>query len=117
VAVVQLRAVDDLRAAYTRLDRVLEEALGRHVLEVRDSRDRILEDFFYQAQFVLHEAAANGGLEQAEARLRALGTERGVTVRLGVDSWRLYLQASDGGGWLYEVVARGTGRPGGASGQ
>lgn len=108
VVEVGLAPVDDLMTAYEDLEAALETILGPAELVVLDSRSPETVSFLRRAQFVLYEAVQTGRFVEMQSRLDALAREEGLTVRVGINEHRLFLQVEAGGGRLYEVIERDT---------
>ena len=112
---VRLGPVADLATTYGQVIATAAHYFGGsgYTLQLYDSRTPVLTAADYQVHFLAEQAAATGMFGDLPAEVRqVLGSYPGVSDHLWVTDCRVYVQLTDGGGQLDDVV----GRPGSGGG-
>ncbi len=111
---VKAQDVPDLEQFVKSLWRAIDsvEPGQKVVLQLSDSRNRVLQDVYYSFNFYLQEAVATGRYSELPARLDQVATPDRVTrARVYVDTDYVYVQLHQGDASLYEIVPRETPNP------
>lgn len=105
---VRLRSTENLVGAYKEIKRTVNNALGSRpfVLELADNRDASLEEAFYQSQFIIYQAIAQGSFKEMEIEVNAHARAVGASARMYIDSENVYLVLTKGDRYLNAVIPR-----------
>ncbi|MEW6173629.1 MAG: hypothetical protein AB1510_11290 [Bacillota bacterium] len=105
---VRLRSAGDLMVTYQQLEDALDNALGNRpfVLELLDNRDASLEEAYYQSQFAIYQALAQGSFKEMEAEINRQAGAVGATSRVYIDGENIYLALIKGDRFLTKVIPR-----------
>ncbi|MDI6709268.1 MAG: hypothetical protein QMC81_03820 [Thermoanaerobacterales bacterium] len=108
---VHLKRTDNLQESYRELRRQVDEAMrGRpYQLVIEDERDDNLREAFYNSQFIIYQAIAQGNFQEMADEVRARARAANATARIYLDSEYVYVQMENGHGYLAEVIPRQTG--------
>ncbi|MFZ5640248.1 MAG: hypothetical protein ACOY4Q_06130 [Bacillota bacterium] len=103
-----LNRTDNLRQAYQDLYRSTGQVLGsdRFRMQLKDTRNRELENVYYQSQFVIYEALVKGSFPQMAATIEKNARSAGAEARVFIDEKNIYVALYKGENYLYEVVPR-----------
>jgi len=105
-----LNRTENLRRAYQDLYRSTGQVLGsdRFRMQIKDTRNRELDDIYNRSQFVIYEALVKGSYPQMAAVIEKNAREAGAQARVFMDEKNIYVAVYKGKNYLYEVVPRKT---------
>lgn len=108
---VHLKRTDNLQESYRALRRQVDEAMrGRpYQLVIEDERDGSLREAFYNSQYIIYQAIAQGNFQEMAEEVRAHARAVNATARVYVDGEYVYVQMENEHGYLAEVIPRSTG--------
>lgn len=106
--VLHVKKTDNLRQAYRELNSYTAEILGdtKYTMELRDNRDKALEEIYYQSQFVIYEALAKGDFTKMADVIQQNADKVGATAKVYIDNDNVYVEIFKGNNYLYEIIPR-----------
>jgi len=108
---VHLKRTDNLQESYRELKQEIDRSMrGRpYQLIIKDERDDSLEEVFYNSQFIIYQAIAQGGFQEMADEVRARARAANAEARIYLDSEYVYVQMENEHGFLAEIIPRQTG--------
>jgi hypothetical protein len=109
--VVSLKAPQDFRDSYGKLQSILGRYLGNDAgsVIIKDSRTRSLQRSYESLQFILQEGIATGRFAEMRAAFNREAQALGLTRhQVFVDSDHVYVAVEGGNGRLFDVINRPT---------
>lgn len=108
VVEITLSKVADLSATYSRIHELVSGKMGlTFTMVLKDKRDALLRDTYYDIHYYLEEASVRGNfgamIEACTPILEASGVS---DYKITVDQNRIYVQIESTDGYLYEVLHR-----------
>lgn len=106
--VLALNRTDNLRRAYQELYRSTGQVLGsqQFQMQIKDTRNKELENIYERSQFVIYEALIKGDFPQMAAAIERNAGNSGATARVFMDDQNVYVALYKNQNYLYEVVSR-----------
>lgn len=105
---VKLGAVSNLKDTYNRLEKSMNERLGRHSgkIYLTDNRSEFLSKMYYDIHFLLEEAASQGDFSTMREKSMEYLSDKGMKYDLVVGRNNLYVSLEKNGRYLYEIIPR-----------
>lgn len=106
--VLHMKKTENLRLAYQELNGYTQQIMGskNFTMELKDNRNKALEDVYYQSQFVIYEALAKGDFTKMADVIQQNAVEVGATSKVYIDNDNVYVEILKGNSYLYEIVPR-----------
>lgn len=106
--VLDVKKTDNLKQAYQDLNSYTEQILGgtKFTMELKDNRNKTLEDAYYQSQFVIYEALAKGDFTKMADVVQQNAVKVGATSKVYIDNDNVYVEILKGDNYLYEIIPR-----------
>lgn len=103
---LELKEVENLGQTYRDIEASLKQILGskQFEIELRDNRDQELEAVYYYGRFAVYEAIARGNYREMEKYISDRAASAGARARVYMDSGAIFVQISNNGHYLYEVI-------------
>ncbi|MHB1041936.1 MAG: hypothetical protein ACYC0Q_03760 [Eubacteriales bacterium] len=98
----------DLMEAYKQVQQDLTRVMGkrRYELDITDSRDDVLKGVWYQSQFAVYQALAQGNYLDMQSFVEREAGSDGVDARIDLDQNNIYLRFKREGHTMDQVLAR-----------
>lgn len=108
---VTLKDVTNLPQVYTKLLQATKDIAGskKMTIMIHDNRSPELERFYTSIHYYVQEAIVTGHFGTMAETIQAQAQSQAVTANVWVDSKYIYLQFTQNGAQLYEIIARQTG--------
>lgn len=112
---VTLQNAVNLEKTYDELNQKIVQALNKkaYVLEIKDNRTPELEGLYYQINYYVQKAIADGSFPQLAEKAQAEAKSYGASAKVYVDGQNVYLQLTKDGNSLYSIEPRHTDGTGG----
>jgi len=111
---ITLAIKDDanLMQAYNELQKELALKMGRRpfYLVLKDSRDDSLQQLWYNSQFAVYQAIAQGSYRDMAEEINREAGSAGAEAKIYIDQKNIYIRLKKDGRTLDEVIARDTGQ-------
>jgi len=105
----------DLMQSYNELQKELDQKMGQrsYQLLLKDSRDDSLQQVWYNIQFAVYQAIAQGSYRSMAEEIKQEAAAAGVEAKINIDQKNIYIRLKKDGRILDEVVARDGGQSNG----
>ncbi|MCG9968174.1 hypothetical protein L9W92_08935 [Pelotomaculum terephthalicicum JT] len=105
----------DLMQSYNELQKELDPKMGQrsYQLLLKDSRDDSLQQVWYNSQFAVYQAIAQGSYRSMAEEIKQEAAAAGVEAKINIDQKNIYIRLKKDGRTLDEVVARDGGQSNG----
>lgn len=106
--VLDVNKTDNLRQAYRDLTEYTEQIMGNKnfTIQLKDNRSKALENAYYQSQFIIYEALAQGDFTKMADVIQQNASKVGAVARVFIDDDNIYVQFLQGKNYLYEITPR-----------
>ncbi len=106
--ILDVKKTENLRQTYQDLVGYTEQVMGtdKFTVELKDNRTEELADAYYQSQFVIYEALANGDFTKMAEVIRQNADRVGAEARVFIDNDNIYVEFLKGQNYLYEIIPR-----------
>ena len=106
--ILDVKKTDNIRQAYQNLNNYTEQIMGgtKFTLELKDNRNKELENAYYQSQFVIYEALAKGDFTKMADVIQQNAVKVGGTSKVYIDNDNVYVEILNGNNYLYEIIPR-----------
>ncbi|BCV25004.1 hypothetical protein [Gelria sp. Kuro-4] len=103
-----LGRVDNLAEVYRQAEELAAASLGPggFNLMLADERTPALEQVYYEIHYYVEEALVRGNFSEAAERIQSAARAAGVEEKFYVDQGHVYVELTQGPGYLYEVHQR-----------
>ncbi|WP_418789933.1 hypothetical protein [Phosphitispora sp. TUW77] len=105
---LNVRKTEDLKDVYLKLNSYTEEIFGHNQfqIELKDKRTKELSEIYYNSQYVIYEAMANGDFTKMAAEVQENARNNGAKARVFIDNANIYISFIKDDKYLYEVIPR-----------
>ncbi len=105
---IEFDQVQDFSASYAAVDKTVRQRLGENYrIVVKDGRNERLEDLYLSIHYYLEEASVRGNFGDMIESCQAKLLEKGLpNFKIVLDEKHIYVQMTDGEGYLYAVLSR-----------
>lgn len=102
----------DLMETYKGVRQELTSTMGKHpfTLTLKDSRDDVLKQVWYNSQYAIYQAVVQGSYQDMSAVVNREALASGSEARINIDQENIYLRLKHQGHILDEVIPRGAGQ-------
>lgn len=106
--ILNVKKTDNLRQVYQDLNSYTEQIMAgtKFTIELKDNRNKSLEEVYYQSQFVIYEALAKGDFTKMADVLQQNAVKAGATAKVFIDNDNVYVEILKGKNYLYEIIPR-----------
>jgi len=106
----------DLMQSYNELQKELTQKMGRRsfYFVLQDSRDNSLQQVWYNSQFAVYQAIAQGSYQSMAEEIKREAGAAGIEAKINIDEKNIYIRLKKDGRTLDEVIARDIGQPNGS---
>ncbi|MDF9407438.1 MAG: hypothetical protein A4E52_00865 [Pelotomaculum sp. PtaB.Bin013] len=106
----------DLMQSYNELQKELTQKMGQrpYYLVLKDNRDDSLQQVWYNSQFAVYQAIAQGSYRSMAEEIKREAGAAGAEAKINIDEKNIYIRLKKDGRTLDEVIARDTGQPNGS---
>lgn len=106
--VLDVKETDNLRAAYQELNKYTREIMGNtdFTIQLKDKRSKILEQAYYESQFIIYEAIAKGEFTRMAEVIQKNADKVGARALVFIDEKNIYVEFIKDGSYLYEIIPR-----------
>lgn len=105
----------DLMQSYNELQKELTQKMGQRsfCLVLKDSRDDSLQQVWYNSQFAVYQAIAQGSYRSMAEEIKREAGVAGAEAKINIDDKNIYIRLKKDGRTLDEVIARNAGQSNG----
>lgn len=102
----------DLMESYKEVRKELNDTMGKRpfILTLKDSRDDVLKQVWYNSQYAVYQAVAQGSYQDMAAVVNREAQASGAEARINIDQENIFLRLKHQGHTLDEVIPRGAGQ-------
>lgn len=106
--VLHLKKTENLKQVYHDLSSYTEQIMGnkKFTMELKDNRNKALEEVYYQSQFMIYEALAKGDFTKMADVVQDNAGGIGATSKVYIDNDNIYVEILKGDNYLYEIIPR-----------
>lgn len=106
--ILDVKKTENLKLAYQDLNNYTEQVMGstKFTIQLKDNRNKALEDVYYQSQFIIYEALAKGNFTTMAAVIQQNAAKVGADALVFIDNDHIYVEILKGNNYLYEIIPR-----------
>jgi hypothetical protein len=106
--ILDVKKTDNLRQVYKDLTNYTEQIMGttKFSVELKDNRNKTLENVYYQSQFIIYEALAKGDFSKMATVIEKNARDYGAEAKVFMDEDSIYVEIIKGDNYLYEIIPR-----------
>ncbi len=105
---VSLNQVTNIRKSYLEIMGIGKQHFPKHIIEMKlqDTRDARMEQFYDNIHLHIYEAIETGSYTKMQDTVQKKAKRQGMSVKIFVDSERVYIHIAEGTKNLYEVIPK-----------